>query len=393
MSKPLRIAMIAACPFPWPRGTPIRIHRMAEALAHNGHDVHVVTYHLGETPADLPFTIHRIRDVPAYRRTEPGPTLRKLIHLDPMMVRLLRRLHSEIDFDVVHAHHYEGILIASRAGKHRPIIYDAHTTLAGELPQYRLGLPCSVKRSIGSQLDRRLPRRAHHTIAVSQTIRDILVWIKAARADQVEVIPNGVEWRHFVAQPAPGFEAPLIIFTGNTSRYQRVDLLIEAFALLHRRRPHARLLIVTDSTFAPYEDQARQLGVRQAIDLCNATFDEQPALLAAADVAANPRTECDGIPQKLLNYMAAGKPIVSFEGSAVMLKHEVTGLRVANGDTQAMASAMLRLLDDRALAKRLGDAARQQMQQEFSWDSVARRVEAVYRATISSFSGHAAEGR
>ena len=95
MTDPLRIAMIAACPFPWPRGTPIRIHRIAEAVARRGHAVHVVTYHLGEDLADPPFVVHRIRDVPAYRRTDPGPTVRKLFQLDPMLAGLLRRLHRE----------------------------------------------------------------------------------------------------------------------------------------------------------------------------------------------------------------------------------------------------------------------------------------------------------
>ena len=42
-----RVAMLAACPFPAARGTPIRILRIAEELARRGHDVDVVTYHLG----------------------------------------------------------------------------------------------------------------------------------------------------------------------------------------------------------------------------------------------------------------------------------------------------------------------------------------------------------
>ena len=57
--------------------------------------MHVVTYHLGEELADPPFVVHRIRDVPAYRRTDPGPTVRKLFQLDPMLAGLLRRLHRE----------------------------------------------------------------------------------------------------------------------------------------------------------------------------------------------------------------------------------------------------------------------------------------------------------
>ena len=142
-------------------------------------------------------------------------------------------------------------------------------------------------------------------------------------------------------------------------------------------------MIVTDSSFAPFEALARRLGVRTAVDLRRAAFPEQPALLAAATVAVNPRVQCDGIPQKLLNYMAAGLPIASFEGSAGPLRHEVTGLRVPDGDTAAMADAMERLLADRALAGTLGDAAREQARREFSWDRVAERVEQVYREAIA----------
>ncbi len=383
MTDRLRIAMIAACPFPWPRGTPIRIHRMAEALAQRGHEVHVVTYHLGDELPSPPFVVHRIRDVPRYRHTAPGPTLRKLAQLDPMLVRLLRRLHHEMRFDVVHAHHYEGILVASRAHQGAPIIYDAHTLLAGELPHYRLGLPRWFTRAAGAYLDRRLPKRADRTIAVSESIRDTLVAIGAVPPEQVQVIPNGVDWERFRVEQSVRCDGRTVIFTGNLSRYQRVDLLIEAFAALHAHRADARLMIVTESSFAPYESLARKLGVREAIDVRNAPFAQQPALLAAAAVAVNPRTQCDGLPQKLLNYMAAAAPIVSFEGSAVHLEHERTGLRVADGDTAAMADAIERLLDDRILARQLGDAAREQVRRDFSWDGVAGRVERVYREAIA----------
>lgn len=375
--------MIAACPFPWPRGTPIRIHRIAEAVAGRGHAVHVVTYHLGEELADAPFVVHRIRDVPAYRRTEPGPTVRKLFQLDPMLVGLLRRLHREIPFDLVHAHHYEGLLVASHALRATPIVYDAHTLLASELPTYPLGLPRRCVRAVAPWLDRHLPRRAHRIIAVSETIRGALTTLGAAEPWRMHVIPNGVEWQHFPAARGSTPERRTVIFTGNLAPYQGVDLMLEAFARLQARRADVRLMIVTDSSFAPFEALARRLGVRTAVDLRRAAFPEQPALLAAATVAVNPRVQCDGIPQKLLNYMAAGLPIASFEGSAGPLRHEVTGLRVPDGDTAAMADAMERLLADRALAGTLGDAAREQARREFSWDRVAERVEQVYREAIA----------
>ncbi|MEO6057457.1 MAG: glycosyltransferase family 4 protein, partial [Gemmatimonadales bacterium] len=128
-----------------------------------------------------------------------------------------------------------------------------------------------------------------------------------------------------------------------------------------------------------------------AIDLRKAPFVEQPALLAAAAVAVSPRVRCDGIPQKLLNYMAAGLPIVAFDGSAGPLRHEATGLRVPGGDPVALAGAIERLLDDGALARALGDAAREEVRREFTWANVAARVEQVYRDTIAD-AGTAREG-
>ena len=376
MARRLTIAMVAACPFPWPRGTPIRIHRLAEGMAERGHDVHVLTYHLGGPVDGAPFSVHRIRDVPSYAYTEPGPTARKLVWLDPMLARLLRRLQRTHRFDVIHAHHYEGLLVALAAKRAAPVIYDAHTTLQAELPYYRLGFPAGWIRRAGARLDRWLPPRADHTIAVSIALRDRLVG-GGLSPQAVTVIPNGVRWQRFATKRAsPAGET--LIFTGNLSRYQGIDLLLESFARVRARRPAARLQIVTDSTFAPFEEQAQRLGVRDGIEVRSATVDEQAVLLAEADVAVNPRVNCDGIPQKLLNYMAAGKAIASFDGSAVHLAHERTGLRVRDGDVDAMAEAVERLLRDRELAARLGGAARQQVRQEFSWEHVAARVEAVY---------------
>jgi glycosyltransferase involved in cell wall biosynthesis len=140
---------------------------------------------------------------------------------------------------------------------------------------------------------------------------------------------------------------------------------------------------VTDSPFAPFEPLARQLGVLEAVEVRPVAFAEQPALLATAAVAVNPRIGSAGNAQKLLNYMAAGLPIVSFEGAAVPLRHEVSGLCVPDGDTTALAAAIERLLTDVALGRRLGDAARDQVRREFSWDQVAARVEGVYRDVLA----------
>ena len=97
-------------------------------------------------------------------------------------------------------------------------------------------------------------------------------------------------------------------------------------------------------------------------------FNELPSILASADIATNPRTVCPGIPQKLLNYMAAALPTVSFEGSSAILVHEKTGLIVSNGDIDGFAKAIMRLADSSDMRLRMGSAARALIKAEYNWE-------------------------
>src|SRR3546814_17416178 len=109
MNRAFAVAMVAACPFPYPRGTPARIYRMAEALIERGHTVHVVTYHLGQERGSVPFPIHRTPAVPTYRKTEPGPSYQKLFLIAPLLAAALLRGVRTHPVDLIHAHHYEGL--------------------------------------------------------------------------------------------------------------------------------------------------------------------------------------------------------------------------------------------------------------------------------------------
>jgi glycosyltransferase involved in cell wall biosynthesis len=386
MKHPLRIAVVAACPFPAARGTPVRILRLAEALAARGHELHVATYHLGDPREAEGIRIHRIREVATYRKTAPGPSLQKLLVLDPLLVLLLRKVLREHPIDIVHAHHYEGLLAARFAGVRGriPLVYDAHTLLESELPYYGGGPLASLKKRVGRWLDRRVPPSANHVIAVAPRIRERLIEDRIVREENITVVSNGVEIGLFEEarnRARPKSRVRRLIFTGNLASYQRIDLLLDVFARIAAVRTDVRLLLVTSSPFDPYEEAARGLGIRDRIDLVRAPFAEIPSLLADADLALNPRTECDGIPQKVLNYMAAGRPVVSFEGSAVSVEHERTGLVVPNGDVDAFAAAVLRILEDSALARGLGDAAAERAA-EHSWAAKAAETEAIFRRLL-----------
>jgi glycosyltransferase involved in cell wall biosynthesis len=389
MADRFRVAMIAACPFPAGRGTPIRVLRLAEALGQRGHEVHVVTYHLGGGLPDASVTVHRIGRVPTYRRYEPGPTWQKLLLLDPLLAVRTARLLRSRPIDVIHAHHAEGFLVAllARGRRRLPIVYDVHTILESELPQYPLGVGRGVLARAGRSLDRRLPQYASWVLAAHEDIRRRLIAIDPNLESRIAVGTNGVELEPFAGtsrertRGQPDHRA--LVYAGNLAPYQGIELMLHAFAQLMKRRSDVRLKIVTDSSFTPYAGLASDLGIQQAIDLVPARFEDVPRHLTDAAVALNPRIDCDGVPQKLLNYMAAGAPIVSFRSSAKHLEHGKLGWVVDDGDIAAFADGIDRLLNDSALAVRLGANARSYAQASLTWGRTAEQAEAVYARIVA----------
>ena len=382
----LRVAMIAACPMPARRGTPLRIERLTEALITRGHHVELITYHVSDDAQELPFPVHRIFNRRVYWRMPAGPNLRKLAWYDPALAAKVWRVLAKSRFDVMHAHHLEGLLVAlpSRLRHGVPLVYDAHTMLSSELPSYGPGLTRRAVSTVGRWFDGVLPDSADHVSSVTADIRDRLVERHGLSSDKITVVTNGVETAQFRVNAPPRADGlTRLIYTGTLAPYQDVDVLLEAFAVAYRARPYLRLCMAVSSPFSTYEALARKLGVREAIELIPDNFEQLPWQLAEADIAVLPRMHCDGIPQKLLNYMAAGKGIVSSAGSAKVMEHERTGLIVPNGDVRAFAAAIVRLADDRAYADALGSAARDYVERSYSWDGAAERLERIFERVVA----------
>jgi glycosyltransferase involved in cell wall biosynthesis len=303
-------------------------------------------------------------------------------------VAKLKRLLAERAFDIIHAHHVEGLVVAlfARLGRCVPIIFDAHTALESELPYYGPATTRRLLRRLGRGLDRLLPPRADHTITVTPELRTRLLAAGSVDPARISVVENGLEFDLFEeAQRRARARCPgeTLVFTGNLATYQCVDLMLRAFALVRERRPNLRLRIVSQAAFTPFEALARDLGIRDALEIANVGFEAVPEHLAEADVALNPRLDSPGIPQKTLNYMAMGLPIVSFAGSARHLVDGETALLAEDGDMRGFASAIIRLLKDRTLAHRLGENAKGLVREKNDWAHSSEVLERVLERVVA----------
>lgn len=382
----LNIAIVAACPFPCARGTPVRVVRTAEALAELGHNVSVVTYHLGDNSISVDherLQIFRIPRIAFYKKLAPGPTVTKLAVLDPLLLFQLFKIVNRQKIDIVYAHHYEALVVALlvRFVRRCTVVYDAHTMLKSELPDYvALAFKRPVQR-FGGWLDKMLPRKADHVIAVSRQIADCLTENDIPES-RLSIVGNGLELDHFMACPwfpkAKNRKKKVLIFTGSLAAYQGIEQMLRAFASLRSRRTDVILRIITNDDFQAYRTLLKELDVEGAVEVRASEFKYLPNELANACVAINPRISMDGVPQKLLNYMAVGVPVVSFAGSATHLVDGENGLVVPGEDVEMMAKSIERLLDDEVLAKKISDAARRDARRAGTWLSAARKIESVF---------------
>jgi glycosyltransferase involved in cell wall biosynthesis len=382
-----KVAMIAACPMPSRRGTPLRIERLTEALIARGHQVEMITYHVSDDDQQLPFPVHRIFKKRRFEKMPAGPNLRKLALYDPFLTTKVWEVLAKATpkFDVIHAHHLEGLLVSlpSRVRFGVPVVYDAHTMLSSELPSYGPSVTKRVVSTVGRWFDGIIPATADHVTPVTMDIRDRLVERHKFSPDRISVVTNGVETEVFKVAAQPRNDGlTRVIYTGTLAAYQDVDLLLEAFAVAYKERPNLRLSMMVSNPFDPYEAQARKLGIREAIELIPDNFADQPRRLAESEIAAVPRMHCDGIPQKLLNYMAAGKATISSAGSAKVMQDGVNGIVVPNGNVRAFADAIVRFADDPALRERIGRAAQDYVEANYSWDGAAERLEKIYKKLV-----------
>jgi glycosyltransferase involved in cell wall biosynthesis len=105
--------------------------------------------------------------------------------------------------------------------------------------------------------------------------------------------------------------------------------------------------------------------------------------MAASDVLVLPRPVVSGFPIKLLNYLAAERPIVAAGGACGLIRDEEDGLVVRDRSADAMASAIVRVAADAALRRRLSEGARQRAQ-SLRWETAIPAIESVYATVVAT---------
>ncbi|MBV8278760.1 MAG: glycosyltransferase family 4 protein [Verrucomicrobia bacterium] len=393
--RPCSIAVVAACPFPVNYGSPGAIRELSATLSEMGIDVHIVTYPHGEDLSVGKAQLHRVAPDHEFRAPTAGPTGEKL-YLDFLMFGKLCKTIWQEKVDIIHGHNYEGVLIGlfGKLVTRKPLIYQSVCLMADELASYRFIRPAFLSRWLGAFLDWFVLIWPDHIIAVTQELYDDHAR-RGVPKRKLSMITSGTDPAFFDHADPDRFRQkyglgsnPVVMYTGITNHFQRIDYLIKAFSIVIKDVPSAILAIVNPIEDEPDMDAHRALVqelniASNVLFLGPHTLAELPDYLAMATVTVAPRPECPGHPIKLLNYMISGKPIACFVGGAKGLTHMQDALVVPDHDWQALGEAISTLLRDPELAKKLGANARDNAINNFDWRVISKKVAAVYESIMN----------
>jgi glycosyltransferase involved in cell wall biosynthesis len=270
---------------------------------------------------------------------------------------------------------------------HHPITVDRGLDLA-HAPNWRRKL--TLRRWYGFLgMQMRVAKQVPRILTVSSSSKRDIVEQYGLSAEQLAVVPIGVDHTHFRPLANVARVPGRIMTTASADvPFKGLLPLVEAVAKLRTERPEAHLVVVGRlRKESPVAASIERLGLGDAVRFESGVSDDRMVeLYAEANVAVVPSLY-EGFSLPAVEAMACAVPLITTTGGAlpeVVGQDGETGLLVPPGDPGALAAAMERVISDDALAARLAEAGRKRILDRFTWRSCATATVEHYRWTMEN---------
>ncbi len=301
------------------------------------------------------------------------------------LVKVIRRFGELVEFiggekpEIVHGFLFYGYILGTFAARlaRVPIVISGRRSLGNFKASKRHCL--FVERIVNRLTD--------VVIANSEAVRQDAIRQERLPADKVMLIYNGLEANRFRVPPDERLRqslqlpegAPVVGIVANFIHYKGHDCFLESWPSVLREFPDGVALLVGDGPLLrQLKTRVEVMGLSKRVRFLGSR-QEVPALLALMDLVVHPSLE-EGLSNAILEAMAAGKPVVAADvgGNPEAVVHGETGLLVPPGDSEALARAMLWLLERPAEAAGYGEAGRRRVGERFGLSPMISMYEAAY---------------
>ena len=384
----MKILMIAPEPFFQPRGTPFSEMYRIRCLSELGHQVDLVTYPIGDDVEIPGLRIFRAPRTFGIQQVPIGPSLVK-IPLDTAVFYAAWRRAAAGGYDAIHSHEEAGLMghfLARLYGL--PHLYDMHSSLPQQLENFKFS-SSRLLRAAFEWAEGVVVRSADAIIAICPSLVDKVRSIdERARVVLIENTAESHDVDRVSEAEVKNLRANLdlggkkvILYIGTFEPYQGLDLLLQAAKKVFTDREDTVLLFVggRPEQVEGMRAEAGSLGIGR---FCRFTGQvphaSVPPYLRLADVLVSPRSIGTNTPLKIYSYLRSGTPIVATDmyTHTQVLNSEVALL--AQPEPDDFAAAIVRLLNDAELGKRLSAAAFRLSDEHYSYRRYVEKTKQVY---------------
>jgi len=394
---------------PYPNDT--RVRNEAEALTDAGYAVTVVALRKKGQPRSEVVNgvqVYRLPQWELFQKTpSENPTLLERIALK--IKALLGYLSEYVyftggcfvmsvyvafkhGFDVIHAHNPPDTLWAvalpwKLLGK--KFVYDHHD-LCPELYRSRYGAKHDFVAKVLQWIEWVNLKLADVTIATNESYKEFHVQRGGRKPETIFIVRNGPNKdRMQLRQPSPRLRAmrkKILVYIGSLNPQDGVDYLLRAVRhLVHdlKRDDFHCVIMGSGDSLEDLRDQAKRLQLNGHVQLTGYVSDEElEENLAAADICMDPdpSSPLNDVSTwiKIMEYMAYGKPIVSFDLKETRYSAQDAALFVPCNDEMAFARATAQLMDDEGLRIKMGRFGRERVEKELQWSVVSKKLVEAY---------------
>lgn len=242
---------------------------------------------------------------------------------------------------------------------------------------------------------RRIQSLSTRVLVNSEAVRQDLITRDGFDPKRIVVVYNGIDFEKFSSAkgnrgqllPEVPLDSKVIVMVANMHAGAKGHGdLIEAARTVKERFPETRFLLAGDGEMRPFfEDQVRALGLAEMFVFLGHRTDI-PQLLSCCDIGVL-ASKSEGLPNAVLEYLAAGLPVVATAVGGVpeIIENDVHGLLIPPENPAALSTAILRLLEDPQLRASLGKAGQERARTRFNFPGVLENLRQVYEAPGRSF--------
>ena len=386
----MKILMISPQPFFEPRGTPISVYQRLEALSALGHEIDLVTYHVGKNVEFPNVKIHRVRNITLIQHVRIGPSRAKIL-LDVLVFFKAFQLLLGKRYDVIHSHEEASFFSMFLAWFFRTRhLYDMHSVLSKQLGNFNYGnkpifikifevletmvlKTCDAVITVGPDLEK-------YVKTVGSDIQVVMIENIALQAYQTPVQPDNIEQ----LKKKLDIDGRLpVVYTGTYERYQGLSMALECVQIVAQQYPHVIFIFVgaKNQQRKQWTEISREMNLQYHVLFLDVVSPaESMVYLAYAAVLISPRLDGTTTPLKIYSYLHANRPIVATNITAhTQVLSSATAVLV-EPNKEAFAAGILRVLRDVELAECISKNAHEFAKEKFSHQDYISKVNQIYQS-------------